>query len=372
MQLKQLVVTGTVAAASAALLLLGNRWRLRRYLDRLPLIKLGPNQLGISAVVSPVGATITKLIVPAADGAPVDVVLGFERVSTYAVSLLLPAIAQAAVGLAPAAALLLKLCADSVYTTGFAAHPRWAAAAAAASRRQSMQQCSDSTHSLTSLSRPPLPPFAARNREQLLRDTPYFGAVVGRVANRIAKGKFSLDGVDYHLATNNGPNALHGELRLPAPAAPAFCCRSWTWWPRSRGGNAGSCVISGADQLAVHLATSCHPPHHTHTQGGPGGFHTRVFATEKQRAADGSETLACTYTSRDGEEVQGRARGAPVGGESDGRQHLAHAAEAGPYRGPLCPNHHLTARLISHRQPPARPTTNRPGLPRHSARDGDL
>jgi aldose 1-epimerase len=49
--------------------------------------------------------------------------------------------------------------------------------------------------------------------ESYLGGHPYFGATVGRVANRIAKGTFTLDGRDYRLAVNNGPNALHGGLK---------------------------------------------------------------------------------------------------------------------------------------------------------------
>jgi aldose 1-epimerase len=51
------------------------------------------------------------------------------------------------------------------------------------------------------------------NLADYLAKPQYFGSTVGRFANRIAKGRFVLDGKSYQLATNNGPNSLHGGLR---------------------------------------------------------------------------------------------------------------------------------------------------------------
>jgi len=51
------------------------------------------------------------------------------------------------------------------------------------------------------------------NLEDYIKSSPFFGCLVGRYGNRIARGKFTLEGKEYSLVTNNYPNALHGGTK---------------------------------------------------------------------------------------------------------------------------------------------------------------
>ena len=89
------------------------------------------------------------------------------------------------------------------------------------------------------------------NLPQYLAGHPYFGCTVGRFANRIAGGRFTLDGKEYKVAVNNGPNHLHGGIK-------GFDKVVW-----------GSMPQSGAEVLFTHTSPDG-------DEGYPGTLQVRV------------------------------------------------------------------------------------------------
>lgn len=86
---------------------------------------------------------------------------------------------------------------------------------------------------------------------------PYFGGIVGRYANRIAGGRFSLDGSTFQLPCNDGANHLHGGMR-------GFDRRLWQALPGKQG---------QADQLTLHYLSR------DGEEGYPGDLHAEVIYT---------------------------------------------------------------------------------------------
>ncbi|MEV7070559.1 aldose epimerase family protein [Streptomyces sp. NPDC091972] len=70
------------------------------------------------------------------------------------------------------------------------------------------------------------------NLDDYVAKTPYFGALIGRYGNRIAKGQFTLDGKSYQLSVNDGDNSLHGGTQ-------GFDKRVWDVEPFTKGSDVG-------------------------------------------------------------------------------------------------------------------------------------
>jgi aldose 1-epimerase len=107
-----------------------------------------------------------------------------------------------------------------------------------------------------------------------IKSNPYFGAIIGRYGNRIAKGRFTLDGKEYSLDINNDPNSLHGGFE-------GFNVKVWAASPiRTR--NAVGVKLT-YDSPAGEGCTKSMPSTPPCTTGYPGNVKTEVDYTLDSR-----------------------------------------------------------------------------------------
>jgi aldose 1-epimerase len=115
--------------------------------------------------------------------------------------------------------------------------------------------------------------------EGYLNDHPYFGVIAGRFANRIAKGRFDIDGKTFSLPVNNGPNHLHGGNK-------GFHTRLWDY------------VIS-ENPGSVNIRLRYLSPHHE--EGYPGNLKAQVtYCVKEDNALEihfEAETDATTHVN---------------------------------------------------------------------------
>jgi aldose 1-epimerase len=111
---------------------------------------------------------------------------------------------------------------------------------------------------------------AGYRSDAYIKSNPYFGAIIGRYGNRIAKGRFTIDGKEYSVDINNPPNTLHGGFE-------GFNRKVWSATQVPKG------VRLSYDSPAGEGCTPSMPSTPPCTTGYPGNVHTEVTYTLDKR-----------------------------------------------------------------------------------------